>query len=91
MNLNGYWVATIIEGRGRIGELVEHATVELTPDTPAQIQRVVQARTSTTLDPKSPKASKGVSKRKSQPGTASPNWLAIQASREERKEWIEFG
>jgi hypothetical protein len=58
LNLNGYWVATVIEGLGRIGELVSGSTVELTPATPAQIQRVVQARTSTTADPKSPMVSK---------------------------------
>jgi hypothetical protein len=50
--------------------------VELTPATAEQIQRVVQARTMTAADPKSPKASKGASKRKSQPGTASPKWLS---------------
>jgi hypothetical protein len=60
MNLNWYWVATIIEGMGRIGELVSGSTVKLTAATPAQIQRVVQARTAATADPKSPKASKGV-------------------------------
>jgi hypothetical protein len=91
LNLNGYWVATIIEGLGRVSELVSGSTVELIPATSAQIQRVVRARTMANADPESPKASNGASKRKAQPGTASPNWLAIQASREERIEWIKFG
>jgi hypothetical protein len=59
LNLNGYWVATVIEGLGRIGELVSGSTVELTPAPTAQIQRVVQARTTATADPKLPEASKG--------------------------------
>jgi hypothetical protein len=30
LNLNGYWVATITEGEGRIGALISGATVTLT-------------------------------------------------------------
>jgi hypothetical protein len=73
LNLNGYWVATIVEGLGRIGELVNGSTVESTPATGAQIQRVVQARTTTATEPKQKKGSG----RKLKPASASPSWLAI--------------
>jgi ribonuclease HI len=90
MNLDGYWVAAGTEGLGRIGALISGSTVTLTPATTDQIQRVVQARTNATSEPKPGKV-KTHEPRKTQQGTASKNWLAIQASREERVDWIKFG
>jgi ribonuclease HI len=90
MNLNGYWVATVTEGFGRIGMLISGSTVTLTPATTAQIQRVVQARTTATSDAK-PRKPKTHESRKATPGTVSKNWLAIQGSREKQVEWIRFG
>jgi ribonuclease HI len=86
VNLNGYWVATVTEGLGRIGALISGSTVTLTPATSDQIQRVVQARTVATSEPKK----KTYEPRKTKPGSVSPNWLALQASREQRIEWDEF-
>jgi ribonuclease HI len=87
VNLNGYWVAAVTEGLGRIGALISGSTVTLTPATADQIQRVVQARTIVTSDPKKKKTHEP---RKTKPGSVSPNWLAFQASREQRVEWDEF-
>jgi hypothetical protein len=81
-------VATIVEGRGRIGELVTGSTVELTPATAAQVQRVIQARTTASTDTKNREEP---DKGKLKPGKAKPNWLAIQASREQRVDWLKFG
>jgi ribonuclease HI len=90
VNLHGYWVATVTEGFGRIGALCKESTVTLTPATSEQIQRVVQARTTATSDAK-PRKPKKHEPRKATPGTASTNWLAIQASRETPVEWLRFG
>jgi ribonuclease HI len=90
VNLNGYWVATVTEGFGRIGALCKESTVTLTPATAEQIQRVVQARTTATSDAK-PHKPKKHEPRKATPGTASKNWLAILASREKPVEWLRFG
>jgi hypothetical protein len=90
VNLHGYWNATVTEGYGRIGALITGSTVTLTPATPNQIQQIVQPRTSASPDPK-PQKDKSHDTREITTGTMSTNWLAIQASREQRKEWIEFG
>jgi hypothetical protein len=90
VNLNGYWVATVTEGFGRIGALISGSTVMLTPATPDQIQRVIQARTSATSE-SATRRTKNHDSRKMTPGTSSPNWLAVQASRERQIDWIEFG
>jgi ribonuclease HI len=87
LDLDGYCVATVVEGMGRIGALVSGSTVELTPATAAQIKSVVQARTSATTDPKQ---QGGADTRDLRPGSTSPNWLAIQASREKRVDWDKF-
>jgi ribonuclease HI len=87
VNLRGYWVARVTEGLGRIGALVSGSTVTLTPITTDQVQRVLQARTIATPDPKKKKT---YEPRKSNPGSVSPNWLAIQASLEQRVSWEEF-
>jgi hypothetical protein len=90
MNLDGFWVATVTEGSGRIGALINGSTVTLTPATAEQIQRVVQARTNATSEPK-PRKEKTHEPRKAKLGTSSKNWLAIQGSREKQVEWIQFG
>jgi ribonuclease HI len=90
MNLDGYWVATVTEGFGRIGALYPHSTVTLTPATPEQVQRVIQARTTATSEGRRRKPKKH-EPRKTKPGTASTNWLTIQANREHRVDWLEFG
>jgi ribonuclease HI len=87
VNLNGYWVAAVTEGLGRIGALISGSTVALTPATADQIKRVAQARTIATSESKKKETHEP---RKTQPGTTSPNWLAIQASREQRVGWGEF-
>jgi hypothetical protein len=90
INLNGYWVATVTEGRGRIGALVSGSTVTLTPATTAQIQSVIQART-TSAPMTNPRKPKNHESRKTKPGTITKNWLAIQGAREQQVEWIKFG
>jgi hypothetical protein len=90
VNLHGYWNATVTEGYGRIGALIEESTVTLTPATTDQIQQIVQARTSASPDPK-PQKDNSRDTRTVTTGTMNKNWLAIRASREERKNWIEFG
>jgi hypothetical protein len=92
VNLDGYWVATVTEGFGRIGALCNGSTVMLTPATPAQIQSVIQARTAATSEgrPSKPKKQKKYESRKAKPGTASVNWLGVQASREHQVDWLEF-
>jgi hypothetical protein len=80
MNLNGYWLATIVEGIGRIGALVSGCAVELTPATADQLRQVIQARTTAAKDPNP--GEKNGDKRDLKPGKASTNW---------RVEWIKFG
>jgi hypothetical protein len=66
MTLNGYWVATVTEGYGYIGMLCNGSTVTLTPATPAQIQEVVQARTTASTGDK-PRKQKTKAPRKQTP------------------------
>jgi ribonuclease HI len=89
LNLNGYWVATVTEGYGRIGALWKNSTVTLTPATPAQIQNLTQPRTSAKSD-REPRKPKDLDGRKMETGTASKNWLAIQSDREHEVPWLEF-
>jgi ribonuclease HI len=90
VNLDGYWVATVTEGFGRIGALCREYTVTLTPATTQDIQRVAQARTSAAAITK-PRKTKTHAPRKATPGTISHDWLAIQRAREQEVEWIKFG
>jgi ribonuclease HI len=62
--------------------------VELTPSTVDQLRSVVQARTTASAGPQ--QKEKDADTREHRPGTTSPNWLAIQASREERVDWDKF-
>jgi ribonuclease HI len=92
VNLTGYWVATVTNGFGRIGALFNGSTVTLTPATPAQIQSVIQARTTAAAEgrPKKSKTQKKSESRKATPAASSVNWLALQASREQEADWLEF-
>jgi hypothetical protein len=64
VNLTGYWVATVTNGFGRIGALYNGSTVMLTPATPAQIQSVIQARTTAATEGRPKKVKKAESFRK---------------------------
>jgi ribonuclease HI len=92
-NLNGYWVAKVVDGFGRVGALCNGATVRLTPATPAQIQNVIQARTTSndsSYHPDKPRKPKTHEQRKAKSATTSTNWLGIQANREKEVDWLEF-
>jgi hypothetical protein len=92
VNLTGYWVAAVTNGFGRIGGLCNGSTVSLTPATPAQIQSVIQARTTAAAEgrPKKMKKQKKSESRKATPAKSSINWLALQASREQEVDWLVF-
>jgi hypothetical protein len=87
VNLDGYWVATVLEGGGRLGALLSHSTAALNPATAEDIRKVVQARTLAEADPKTKKKKDG---RPLKPGSSSTNWLAIQGARQEFVDWDQF-
>jgi ribonuclease HI len=90
MNLNGYLVARVTEGHGYVGMLCQDSTVTLTPATPAQIQSVIQARTSATADTRSRKPKTG-EPRKQTPPSKSIKWLDVSRSKETEVNWLVFG
>jgi ribonuclease HI len=74
VNLKGYWTAIVSNGLGRIGAICSGDHVPIQPSTDADIQRVVQPRTS---------ASAGGSPQKPlKPGKVKTDWLAVQRDRE---------
>jgi hypothetical protein len=76
MNLDGYWLPIAKEGKGRIGALISVDHITLYPATAADIQQVIQPRTSTSAgEPPREHA-------ELRPGTMKSNFLAIQTSRE---------
>jgi hypothetical protein len=85
VKMDGYWVATVTQGTGRVGALQNGDYVSLNPATALDIQRVVQARTTA-----AEKGEKCVDKRALVTGTARTDWLAIQFVREKFIEWGEF-
>jgi hypothetical protein len=84
MNLDGYWVATVMGGR--IGALLDGDRVALHSATAEDIQRPAQPRTVATAEPRKKKEDR----RDLRPGTTSTNWLALQREREHFVEWIDF-
>jgi hypothetical protein len=73
VDLDGYWVATVIEGRCRRDALMGGDKVELTPATADDLRRVTQPRTTAEKEPKK----KDADTRTLKPGTMKTNWLAI--------------
>jgi ribonuclease HI len=89
INLFGYWVASVIEGRGRIGAFQTGDHVELTPATLADLRQATKERTTAEKDPKK-KKKKNADTRELKPGTMAVNWSAIQHDRETFVAWCEF-
>jgi ribonuclease HI len=84
VTLDGYWVPMVIKGEGRIGCLCPHDEIELRPGTQADIDQIVEPRTSASAPARS------VPKSLLSPGTVECNYLGPQASRESLVNWDEL-
>jgi ribonuclease HI len=83
VTLDGYWIPTVINGEGKIGCLCPHDEIELRPGTQAEIDQIVDPRT--TADAALP--TRSTPKSLLSPGTVENNYLGQQANRETLISW----
>jgi hypothetical protein len=86
VTLEGYWVPVVVNGEGRIGNLCSQDEIELRPATQADIDQIVDPRT--TADAALPSGPSPKTHLK--PGTVGNNYLEQQASRERYVPWDQF-